>query len=168
MEFGDTSKYLVNTIAENLFDQTGDNGWDTGVFSEIIGLRRDDNVAVPRSRETVTSFNGQTRNVITTKGWDVHVKWQGQSTSWLSLNVVKESYPVELADFAYMQTTMNPNQHLSGGFAILLGIGTEWYLGLRLYNIGRVASSLGFKSQELLSRHLDWTKKLETISGRPP
>ena len=67
----------------------------------IIGLRRDDNVAVPRSKGTVTSFNGQTRNVITTKGWDVHVKWQDQSTSWLSLNAVEQFYSVELAEFAY-------------------------------------------------------------------
>ena len=103
MEFPDgaTSKYLVNTIAENLFNQAGDDGWDTGVFSGIIGLRGDDNVAVLRSKGMVTSFTGQTRNVITTKGWDVHAKWQDQSTSWLPLIVVKESYPVELAEIAY-------------------------------------------------------------------
>ena len=85
----------------SLFNQAGDNGWDTGVFSEIFGLRKDDTVAIPYSRGTITSHNGQTRNVITTKGWEVHIKWQDQSTSWLPLNVFKESYPVELAEFAY-------------------------------------------------------------------
>ena len=28
---GATSKYLVNTIAENLFHQAGNDGWDTGL-----------------------------------------------------------------------------------------------------------------------------------------
>ena len=103
LEFPDgaTAEYSVNTISENLFNQAGDNGWDTGIFSEIVGLRKDDAIAIPRSKGTITSNNGQTRNVITTKGWEAHIKWQDQSTSWLPLNVVKESYPVELAEFAY-------------------------------------------------------------------
>ena len=107
----------MNVISENLFNQAGDNGWDTGVFSEIVGLRKDDTVPIPYSRGTITSHNGQTRNVITTKGWEVHIKWQDQSTSWLPLNVVKESYPVKLAEFAYATVT-NMNQLLNGGFVI--------------------------------------------------
>ena len=103
LEFPDGAnpEYAVITILENLFDQCGDEGWDTGLFSEIIGLRRDDEVAIPKSKGKVTSYNGQTRDVITTKGWDVHVKWEDQTTSWLPLNVVKEANPIELAKYAY-------------------------------------------------------------------
>ena len=84
-----------------MFDQCGDKGWDTGLFSEIIELRRDDEVAIPKSQGKVTSYNRQTHDVITTKGWDVHVKWEDQTTSWLPLNVVKEANPIELAEYAY-------------------------------------------------------------------
>ena len=64
---GAAAEYSVNTIAENQFNQADDDDWDTGIFSEIIGLRRDDDLAIPSSKGTVTSFNGQTRNVIMTK-----------------------------------------------------------------------------------------------------
>ena len=49
----------------------------------------------------ITSYNKQTRNVITTKGWEVHVKWEDQTTSLLPLNVVKESNPNDLAEYVY-------------------------------------------------------------------
>ena len=77
MEFPDvaTAEYAVNIIAENLFDQSGDEGWDTRLFSEAIRLRRDNEIAIPKSQARITSYSRQTRNVITTTGWDVHVKW---------------------------------------------------------------------------------------------
>ena len=98
---GATSEYSVNTISENLFAQADQEGWDTGILSEIIGVRKDENVAVPKSHGTITSQNGQERSVITTKGWDVHVRWQDESTSWVPLNVLRESNPIELAEYAY-------------------------------------------------------------------
>ena len=38
--------------------------------------------------------------MITTKGWDVQVKWSDQSSSWIPLKLIKESNPIEVAEFA--------------------------------------------------------------------
>ena len=65
---GGTAEYAVNVIAENLFNQADKEGWDTGLLSEIVGLRKDNNVAVPKEKGVIKSYNGQDRNVITTKG----------------------------------------------------------------------------------------------------
>ena len=34
-----------------------------------------------------------------TKGWDILIQWKDGSTTWEALKVVKESYPVQLADY---------------------------------------------------------------------
>merc|ERR1712107_143636 len=36
----------------------------------------------------------------TTKGWHVNIQWKDGSTTWIKLKDVKDSYPVELAEFA--------------------------------------------------------------------
>ena len=63
---------------------------------------KDNTIAVLQSKGIITSDNGQVCDVITTKGWDAQVKWTNQSISWMPLNVVKESNPLELAEFAYV------------------------------------------------------------------
>jgi hypothetical protein len=102
LEFPDgrLEEYAVNIIAENLLNQADNDGWDTGLLEEIIDLRRNDEVAVPMSKGYVVTPSGQRKKVITTKGWDVQVKWADQSTGWLPLHEIKESNPVELAEFA--------------------------------------------------------------------
>ena len=56
---------------------------------------------MPRDKGTIISFDRQARDVITTKGWDIQIKWTDQSTSWLPLAVVKESNPIGSAEFVY-------------------------------------------------------------------
>ena len=36
----------------------------------------------------------------TTKGWKMCVKWKDQSTSWVDLRDLKESNPIETAEYA--------------------------------------------------------------------
>ena len=102
LEFPDgrVEEYSVNVLAENLLNQADQDGWDSGLLSEIIGLRRDGNVAVSKENGTFTTTSGMKRNVITTKGWDVNVKWKDQSTSWIPLSDMKEANPIEVAEYA--------------------------------------------------------------------
>ena len=41
--------------------------------------------------------------VITTKGWEIQVRWKDGSVDWLPLLQVKESIPVELAEYSVAQ-----------------------------------------------------------------
>ena len=35
-----------------------------------------------------------------TKGWEIIIEWKNGSMNWVALKDVKESYPVQLAEFA--------------------------------------------------------------------
>ena len=102
LEFPDgrLEEYAVNIIAENLLNQADNDGWDTGLLEEIVDMRKDDDVAVPMNKGHITTSSGQERAVITTKGWDVQVRWKDQSTGWISLTDIKQSNPIEVAEFA--------------------------------------------------------------------
>ena len=39
--------------------------------------------------------------IITTKGWDVQVKWIDQLTSLVPLHLIKESNPIEVAEYTF-------------------------------------------------------------------
>ena len=102
MEFPDgrVEEYSLNVILENLISQTDQDGFDVGLLDEIVDFRRDDKLAVPKEHGFITSYNGQSKPVITTKGWDVLVKWKDQSLNWIPLSLAKESNPVEVAEAA--------------------------------------------------------------------
>ena len=101
LEFPDgrVDEYSVNIIAENLMTQVDDNGWDTGVLKEIVSFRRDAKIAIDKDNGSIL-VNGISKPVITTKGWDVQVLWIDGSTSWVPLKLLKESNPVEVAEYA--------------------------------------------------------------------
>ena len=97
---GRVDEYAANVLAENLISSADDEGWDTGLFDEIIDMRCDPNVAVPKEKGTFITETGTERPVITTKGWDVLLKWGDGSTNWLPLHEVKEALPLQCAQFA--------------------------------------------------------------------
>ena len=37
---------------------------------------------------------------ITTKGWDVRVQWNNGTKSWIPMDIIKDSDPVELAEYS--------------------------------------------------------------------
>ena len=37
---------------------------------------------------------------MTTRGWEVFVSWKDGSSDWISLKDLKDSYPVQLAEYA--------------------------------------------------------------------
>ena len=48
----------------------------------------------------VVTKRGQEKLRKTTVGWKLLVKWKDQSESWIHLKDIKESHPVDVADFA--------------------------------------------------------------------
>ena len=61
-------------------------------------MRKDDTIAVPKEKGTYHNNAGVERNVITTKGWEVPVRWRDKSTAWISLKAAKEGDPLGLAE----------------------------------------------------------------------
>eukprot|EP00978_Attheya_sp_CCMP212_P037515 scaffold177612_cov55-Attheya_sp.AAC.3 len=97
---GDTEVLTANIIAENLLSQVDDEGRRQMMLDEIVDNRILETAAIPKSKGTYETQRGLTRNVRTTKGWEICVQWKDGSTDWIALKDLKESYLVELAEYA--------------------------------------------------------------------
>ena len=72
-----------------------------------MDFRVDEDVAIPKGEHATTEINGRIKPIITTKGWELLIQWTDGSTSWLPLSIVKESYPVQVAEFAFARDIQN-------------------------------------------------------------
>ena len=94
---GAIQQYSANIIAENLYSQVDEEGHRYQLLEGII-MHRKHSQAV--SKEDAYDKSGKRR--FTTKGWDVCVEWKDGTTTWLPLKDVKNSYPIEMAEYAVM------------------------------------------------------------------
>eukprot|EP00978_Attheya_sp_CCMP212_P030384 scaffold111497_cov63-Attheya_sp.AAC.2 len=97
---GDTEVLTANIIAKNLLSQVDGEGRRQMMLDEIVDHRILESSAIPKSKGTYETQRGLTQNVRTTKGWEICVQWKDGSTDWIALKDLKESYPVELAEYA--------------------------------------------------------------------
>ncbi len=97
-EDGTEDTYSANLIAECLYSQIDDYGRRLQVMSEIIdhekGKTALDDVEVYYSTKTSPRPKRRTR------GWSLLAEWKDGSSSWVSLADMKDSYPVQTADYA--------------------------------------------------------------------
>ena len=100
VEFPDGSikQYSANLIAENLYSQVDEEGYRYQLMDEIVDVRRDGD-AIEKADGFLVDKNGRKRQRITTKGWHFLVSWKDGQQSWLPLSEIKESYPVEVAEY---------------------------------------------------------------------
>lgn len=98
---GHVEEYTTNQIAESLYSQTDNEGFDEGILDEIVDMRRNSE-AITIDDGYVETTCGVMKPVITTKGWDVQVKWRDGSVDWLPLSSIKESNPVQCAEYAIL------------------------------------------------------------------
>ena len=96
---GHTASMAANLIAENLFAQVDQEGNRFVMLDSITGTRTDGNQVLQQDAFVYTS-SGTNRRVHTTKGWEVCIQWKDGSTTWNTLKDVKDSYPVQMAEFA--------------------------------------------------------------------
>ena len=101
VEFPDQSRhrYYANTIAENLYSQCDSSGYRFRVLEEIIDHRQTDAALVGDARFR-TLRNGMRVPIKSTRGHQFCVKFKGNETEWLDVKTVKESNPIEAAEFA--------------------------------------------------------------------
>ena len=57
-------------------------------------------MAIPKGHKYVYNKHGRRRLRKKAQGWWLLVKWKDQSKSWMRLADMKESYPIEMAEFA--------------------------------------------------------------------
>ena len=101
VEFADGQQQAMsaNVIAENMFASVDEEGHRHLLLDSIVDFRKTGE-AVDKSDAFVTSSNGTQRRRETTKGFQILCQWKDGSTTWSKMKDVKDSYPVQLAEFA--------------------------------------------------------------------
>jgi hypothetical protein len=97
---GHRAAMSANTIAENLFAQVDQDGHRQLLFDGIIGHRVDGSQVQEGNDDMVVNSLGVKLQVQTTRGWEVNIQWRDGSTTWNALKDTKDSYPVEMAEYA--------------------------------------------------------------------
>ena len=97
---GRIKEYGANITAENMLTQVDSDGFSLSLMEGIIDYKRDDSIGISKTDKYITTSRGQRRLRKTTVGWKLLVKWRDQSESWVKLSELKESHPVETAEFA--------------------------------------------------------------------
>ena len=100
VEFPDGTEeaYAANILAQNMIAQCDLEGNQYLLLEGIVDHKQGDD-AVTRADATVM-INGRAYPRKTTKGWKLCVEWRDGTTTWESLSRLKESNPVEVAEYA--------------------------------------------------------------------
>ena len=89
----------ANAIAQSLFAQVDAEGNRHVLFEEIVD-HRTDGKEVKQQDAFITTRTGTRRRRETTQGWEILVQWRDQSTTWVALKDMKESFPVQVAEYS--------------------------------------------------------------------
>ena len=96
---GDQTELTANKIAESLYSQCDPDGNHYVLLEEIVDYRRLP-TAVKLSDQKTVRANGKTYLKRSTVGWQLCCQWRDGSTSWENLADLKESHPIETAEYA--------------------------------------------------------------------
>ena len=103
---GRVDELSTNKIAESLYSDIDEEGHNTGIMQEIVD-HRCTKEAVSKENGYVISANGNKTPVITTKGWDIRIRWSDNSYDWIPLYQVKDANPIKLAEYAISHGIQN-------------------------------------------------------------
>ena len=96
---GQVKEYAANVLAENMLSQIDSEGFSTTLFDGIVDYRKDE-TAVDKADRFLVTKRGRRKLRQTTVGWKLLVAWKDGSETWIPLKDLKESNPVEVAEFA--------------------------------------------------------------------
>ena len=104
---GSTEVLAANTIAENIMAQVDDNGHRELLIDEIVDYRYDETAL--SEDDVIMNSSGEKFPKLpkTTKGWQLFVQWKDGSGQWVSLKDLKDSYPVQVAEYALQANIHN-------------------------------------------------------------
>ena len=101
VEFDDGTirQFQANVIAQNIYQQVDEDGYSLTKLKAIISHMKDED-AIDSSDGWITTKSGQRRMIKSTAGWFLKVEFDDGSTQWVSLKALKETNPVDVAEYA--------------------------------------------------------------------
>jgi hypothetical protein len=98
-EDGEISTYQANLISEHLHASVDEQGMLLQLMKGIID-HRSDGRAVKKDDGFLKSKCGNSVPRKTTIGWNLLIEWKDGTTSWLALKDIKDTYSVQVAEYA--------------------------------------------------------------------
>ena len=98
---GTVSHYSANVIAENMYAQCDAEGNQFLLLDDIVDYKKDGHAVAHSDR--YVHLRGRKKMRKTTKGWHLCVQWKDGTTTWERLADLKESNPVQVAEYAVSQ-----------------------------------------------------------------
>ena len=62
---------------------------------------------IKNDKDSFAKIGGRRKPIITTKGWDIQVRWKDGSSDWFPMSLVKQSNPIELAEYLHANNLQN-------------------------------------------------------------
>jgi hypothetical protein len=95
---GRSDEYTANVISENMYAQCDTEGKQFNIMNCITDHKKDGHSLKRADMYIKHGINKQVRK--TTKGWHLCVEWKDGTTSWERLADLKESNPIDVAEYA--------------------------------------------------------------------
>ena len=92
-------EYAANVIAESVYAQVDDEGNSFLLLQDIIDHKKNIQ-ASSKDDMWIKGTNGNQHMKEATKGWKLCMAWKDGSTSWEHLKNLKESHPIQVAEYA--------------------------------------------------------------------
>ena len=102
-EDGQEAALTANVIAQSMYAQCDPDGNILQLLDSIADFRRS-TTALTYEDQKVRKANGGTFMRRSTRGWQLCVQWKDGSTSWEKLSDLKETHPLEVAEYAVAQS----------------------------------------------------------------
>eukprot|EP00804_Cyclotella_cryptica_P009101 CCRYP_003177-RA/>CCRYP_003177-RA protein AED:0.23 eAED:0.23 QI:0/0/0/1/1/1/2/0/629 len=98
---GEVTELTANVIAEVMFAQCDEDGNEYVLFDSFVDFQKDGTALSMADQKVVVKGRPFLRR--TTVGWQFCCQWKDGSTSWEKLSDLKESHPVQAAEYAVAQ-----------------------------------------------------------------
>jgi len=96
---GHTKAFAANLIAEAIYKQVDDERRSYHIIDEIVDHQKTAEAVKPNNGFFVDRL-GKRCPRKTTKGWQICLRWKDGSTSWEALKDLRNSHPVQVAEYA--------------------------------------------------------------------
>jgi hypothetical protein len=95
---GEQQEISYNILAEHLYTQCDSEGNQYQIFREIINHWKNKKAVDKADQYTTIGYKRSKKKTLA--GWDLEVEWKDGSTSWIPLKEIKNTNPVETAEYS--------------------------------------------------------------------
>ncbi len=97
---GEVAELTANAIAESMYASCDDQGNEYLLFDCIVDHKKSDKALTKLTQPL--ELKGRKTMRRSTAGWHLCVQWADGTTTWQTLKDLKESYPLQVAEYAVM------------------------------------------------------------------